>query len=122
MWRRIFYLMAVGLLLPAAAWAETESLEQAWIDAYRFNPSLQSERAGLRATDEQVAQAQSHWRPNIQATATYGKTYQYIPGQEPYGTAAFCWYDARYGVAGDAADLSWFSHAGSETEAAEMRS
>ncbi len=61
-------------------------MEQAWVQAYQNNPSLQAARAKLRATDEQVSQALSHWRPSIDATATIGKTYQYIPGQPPFGT------------------------------------
>jgi outer membrane protein len=80
MWRRVS-LAVLGFLLPATAQAETETLQQAWADAYRLNPSLQAERAKLRVTDEAVAQAHSHWRPNIDATASIGKTYQYLPAQ-----------------------------------------
>jgi outer membrane protein len=42
-----------------------ETLEQALADAYLINPALNSERARLRATDEQVAIAKSGLRPNI---------------------------------------------------------
>lgn len=85
MWRRVSCWAVLGLLVPAAAQAETETLQQAWVDAYRLNPSLQAERAKLRSTDEAVAQAHSHWRPSIDATASIGKTYQYLPAQKAAG-------------------------------------
>jgi outer membrane protein len=96
--RVIFYVFALGLLLPVAARAEPETLEQAWSYAYQINPSLQAERAGLRATDEAVAQAQTHWRPNIQATGNLGKTYQYLPAQKQFGTADFAGTTRGYNV------------------------
>ncbi len=40
--------------------------------AYETNPQLQAAQAGLRATDETVAQANANWRPSIAATGTYG--------------------------------------------------
>jgi len=67
----------------SAVCAEPETLQQAWTQAYENNPSLEAQRASLRATDEQVSQALSHWRPSIDATANVGKTYQYVPKQEP---------------------------------------
>ena len=83
--RRCSCLAFLWLLLPQTAWADTQTLEQAWVEAYRVNPSLEAERARLRATDEQVSQAQSHWRPSIDATANIGKTYQYLPAQKQAG-------------------------------------
>lgn len=96
--RVILSLLVLGLWLPAGARAETETLEQAWSEAYQINPSLQAERAGLRATDEAVAQAQTHWRPNIQATGNLGKTYQYLPAQKQFGTADFADTTRGYNV------------------------
>ena len=83
--RAILCLFVFGSVFPVAAYADTETLEQAWGEAYRINPSLQAERAKLRSTDEAVAQAQSHWRPSIDATANIGKTYQYLPAQKHVG-------------------------------------
>lgn len=96
--RALLCLLMLGLWLPLAARAETETLEQAWSEAYRINPSLQAERAGLRATDEAVSQAQTHWRPNIQATGNLGKTYQYLPAQKQFGTADFADTTRGYNV------------------------
>jgi len=50
---------------PVAA----ETLVEALSNAYLINPVLNSERANLRATDEQVAVAKSGLRPNITANA-----------------------------------------------------
>jgi outer membrane protein len=49
---------------PVAA----ETLQEALSNAYLINPVLSSERARLRATDEQVAVAKSGLRPNISAS------------------------------------------------------
>ncbi len=50
-----------------------ETLAEALIAAYRENPTLDAARASLRATDEQVPQALSGWRPTItaQGSATH---------------------------------------------------
>jgi outer membrane protein len=45
------------------AFAEYVTLEQTLVSAYQHNPSLEAARAKLRATDEQVNLALSHWRP-----------------------------------------------------------
>jgi outer membrane protein len=94
----VFTALCALLSLAPASHAETETLEQAWGQAYQINPSLQAERASLRATDEQVSQALSHWRPSIDAAANVGKTYQYIPEQKPLGTADFADTSRSYGV------------------------
>lgn len=59
-----------GLL--AVAPASAENLIDALSAAYQTNPVLQAQRAQLRATDEQVPQALSGWRPNLQAQGSYG--------------------------------------------------
>ena len=73
-------------------------MEQAWTQAYQNNPSLEAQRASLRATDEQVSQALSHWRPSIDATGTYGKTYQYAPDLAPFENPNFADTTRGYGV------------------------
>ena len=47
-----------------------ETLLEALAKAYATNPSLQSARATLRATDEGVSQAISGWRPSLSVTGT----------------------------------------------------
>ncbi len=45
--------------------AQADSLNDALAKAYLNNPTLKSERAGVRATDEGVSQAISNWRPSV---------------------------------------------------------
>lgn len=52
-----------------------QTLEQALAHAYRSNETLNAERANLRATDEEVPQALSGYRPRIEATADAGPRY-----------------------------------------------
>ena len=94
----IIYLATTFLALPTLANAETQTLEQAWTLAYQNNPSLEAERAKLRATDEEVSQALSHWRPSIDATANVGRTYQETPSLEPFGTGDFAGTTRGYGA------------------------
>lgn len=55
-----------------AAPSKAESLAQALTSAYTSNPALRAERARQRATDEQVPQALSGWRPTVTATGDAG--------------------------------------------------
>ena len=73
-----FHFLAVALGttaltgLLAAGPASSDTLTEALAAAYQTNPVLQGQRAQLRATDEQVPQALSGWRPNLQAQGSYG--------------------------------------------------
>ena len=53
--------------------AGAQSLDEALAAAYANNPSLVAARAALRATDEQVPQAKSSWRPTVKMSGEYGK-------------------------------------------------
>jgi len=76
---RLFLTAALLLAItPHMACAETTTLEQALAKAYATNPALQAQRAKLRATDEQIALAQSGWRPSIEGTAGVGKSDQVL--------------------------------------------
>jgi outer membrane protein len=65
--------LAFVLALPIAGSAQT--LETALAQAYRNNETLNAERASLRATDEEVPQALSGYRPRIDVTADVGRRY-----------------------------------------------
>jgi outer membrane protein len=52
-----------------------ETIESALVRAYQNNPQLNSQRAQVRATDEQVPQALSGYRPQINITANAGSQY-----------------------------------------------
>ena len=60
---RTLALASLGALVAAGAGAQ--SLEEALVAAYQNNPTLQSQRAALRATDETVSQALAGWRPTV---------------------------------------------------------
>jgi len=62
---------------PAAA----ESLADAIALAYQTNPTLQAQRATLRALDESTVQARSGWRPTLSASASGTHSEQRTPGQ-----------------------------------------
>ena len=62
---------AVSSLAMGAARADT--LDGALALAYRNNPSLNAQRAGTRATDENVPQALAGYRPKVNITATGGE-------------------------------------------------
>ena len=53
--------------------ASADSLFGAMEKAYVTNPTLNSARAGQRATDELVPQALSGWRPSVGVTANVAK-------------------------------------------------
>src|SRR6187431_2464069 len=57
--------------MPALA----DTIERALVQAYVNNPQVNAQRAALRATDENVPQALSGYRPRISATGSYGELY-----------------------------------------------
>lgn len=63
-------LAAVVALAPRLAPAQT--LEEALVEAYEVNPTLNAERARQRATDEQVPQALSGYRPTVSTSVQAG--------------------------------------------------
>ena len=56
-------------LTAAGGSVGAQSLEEALVSAYLTNPTLEAQRAALRATDELVPQALSDWRPTIEGNA-----------------------------------------------------
>ena len=64
--------LAAAISACGAAYADTFTLRDALGVAYETNPQLDSDRASLRATDENVAQANAGWRPTLNAGGTYG--------------------------------------------------
>src|ERR1700688_3358838 len=55
--------------------AAADTLEWALVHAYQNNPSLNAQRASLRATNENVPQALSGYRPKLSVTANGGYDY-----------------------------------------------
>jgi outer membrane protein len=69
-WAFGFALVGVGFW---AVGAQADTLESALVQAYQNNPTLNSQRAGVRATDENVPQALSGYRPRVSLNATGGE-------------------------------------------------
>ena len=67
-------LLAGFLLVVTAVPIEAQTLTDALAEAYNTNPQLLAQRALLRATDEQVPQALSFWRPQVTFTGQVGIT------------------------------------------------
>lgn len=105
--------IGVACLFPMTG-AQAQTLEQALSRAYLANPTLNSQRASVRATDEQVPQALSGYRPTIAATADLGvqRTEQKTPASQfgplpifgtvniPAATSRSTQYPRGYGVQG----------------------
>ena len=64
---------ACAALPLTASLVRSETLDWALVQAYQSNPSLNSQRAATRATDESVPQALSGYRPRISVTAIGGE-------------------------------------------------
>ncbi|MBX9797439.1 TolC family outer membrane protein [Sphingomonas sp.] len=74
---RIRKILLAGLALgPVAAPASAETLREALIKAYKTNPTLEAQRANLRATDEGVPIARSSALPNISLQTNYAELFQ----------------------------------------------
>ena len=54
--------------------SSAETLESALSRAYGNNPTLNAQRANVRATDENVPRATSGYRPRVNASADVGAT------------------------------------------------
>jgi len=78
-----------GTTLPASA----QTITEAFAYAYNNNPQLLAQRANLRATDEQVPQALSNWRPTVTFTGQAGETRAGFA--QPGNPTAFSTFTAR---------------------------
>ncbi|WP_321340936.1 TolC family outer membrane protein [Breoghania sp.] len=80
---------AASTVLLMASGVQAQSISEALAMAYSNNPSLNAARATLRATDENVPQALSGWRPQVFASASASHTSSSsVPlGQSYYNTS-----------------------------------
>lgn len=63
--RNIMLFAATTLVVVTTSRASAETLHQALASAYQTNPTILAERKRLEATDEQVPQAKSGYRPRV---------------------------------------------------------
>jgi outer membrane protein len=73
---RLAVLLAAPVTIAASTAVSADTLEWALVQAYQNNPSLNAQRAALRAADENVPQALSGYRPKLSVTASGGYNYQ----------------------------------------------
>ncbi len=78
--------VVAAALMTAAPGAFADTIETALVQAYQNNPQVNAQRAQVRATDENVPQALSGYRPRVSATASYGA--QYIDSKTSTTTTA----------------------------------
>jgi outer membrane protein len=62
--------------------ATVNTLDGALIQAYQNNPQLNAQRASVRATDENVPQALSGYRPRVSATIQVGEQYTDVTSRQ----------------------------------------
>jgi outer membrane protein len=85
--RRVGPAALAGLTLALlAAPAAAETLTDALAYAYYNNPQLLAQRALLRATDENVPQALSNWRPTVTFTGQAGYEREVISPAQQHST------------------------------------
>lgn len=65
--------LSASVLTLSVMSANAENLNDTLAQAYRYSPQLDAQRATLRATDEDVARANSGYRPDIRASADVGR-------------------------------------------------
>lgn len=74
---------AVTVLCASASVLLAETINSAIVKAYQGNPQLNAQRALVRATDENIPQALSGYRPRVAITATLGEQVGSITQQTP---------------------------------------
>ncbi|MGH6936433.1 MAG: TolC family protein, partial [Methylocella sp.] len=67
--------LIVMALPPCASPGRAETMSSALARAYAGNPDLNQQRAGVRATDEDLPRASARWRPSANAIGQYGYNY-----------------------------------------------
>ena len=67
--------LIVIALPPSASPGRAETMSSALARAYAGNPDLNQQRAGVRATDENLPRASAAWRPTASATGQFGYNY-----------------------------------------------
>src|SRR6516165_10561921 len=76
LWAIVGFCLAAANLGIGSSGAAADTLEWALVQAYQNNPSLNAQRASLRATDENVPQALSGYRPKLSLTVASGYNHQ----------------------------------------------
>ncbi|MGB6326439.1 MAG: TolC family protein, partial [Methylocella sp.] len=75
--------LIVMALPPCASPGRAETMSGALARAYAGNPDINQQRAGVRATDENLPRATSAWRPTANATGQFGYNYFDLSAPSP---------------------------------------
>src|SRR5713226_3480393 len=67
--------VVMAAVMTSSVAVRADTLTGALANAYQNNPQLNSQRAVVRQTDEQVPQALSGYKPTVSATASFGQEY-----------------------------------------------
>lgn len=87
---------AVCILAASTAAPHAQSLEQALLNAYFANPTINAQRAAVRGVDEQVPQALAGYRPQVFGSANVNSSR--TRRVTPTGTTNSTTYPDSYGV------------------------
>lgn len=79
--KKYFFISLLAATAVSGA-AHAGTIFEAWNETYKSNPTLQAQRAYLRAIDENVAIAKSGYRPNIYLNGSY--TESSVSGDQDY--------------------------------------
>lgn len=99
--RRVRSLGTAGvfaLVIACPGVLQAETMNGALVRAYMGNPTLNAQRASVRATDENVAIAKSGLRPRVTATAQGGYSYADIAGVSSGNNGQFAMWPGSVGV------------------------
>jgi outer membrane protein len=98
----VTFAVMMSAVMPSVP-ARADTLNGALANSYQNNPQLNSQRAVVRQTDEQVPQALSGYRPSVSATASVGEQYtntvSKITNPPVPGLPAIVYADSRLGFA-----------------------
>jgi outer membrane protein len=86
-WRFALAASAAPMLALQTMPTRAETIEWALIQAYQSNPQLNAQRASVRATDENVPQALSGYRPQVAVSASGGTQYTDVVAKQSVGGA-----------------------------------
>jgi len=89
---------AIAITGSLSNYGQAETLQDALVMTYRTNPQLQAERAGLRAVDEKLLQAQAARLPTLRMSVDAGITRQ--KQASPFFSALQTYYPRSVALSG----------------------
>jgi outer membrane protein len=90
------YLGAAAFLAICPAGLKAETMSGALALAYQGNPDLNQQRAGVRASDENIPRATAAFRPQVAATGSFG--YNFLEERTPGQTQRFNTHPGTAGI------------------------